>query len=104
MIQYPVITDPETVERDDLGKKIQPDPLPPVAAEGALIPLPQRVIYQSGGRLTEADRMLYSLDFNIPLKSKIMHGDFVYHVESKTPFDAYADFATYTLKAVSAFD
>lgn len=104
MIQYPVIVDPKTVERDNLGKEIKPEPLPPVPAEGALIPFAQRVIYQSGGRLTESDRTLYSLDHDIPKKAKIFHDGLTYHVESKTPYKPYADFAVYTLKAVSAFD
>lgn len=104
MIEYPVVTDPKTVDRDLLGKEIKAPPNDPVPAEGALIPLSQRVIYQSGGRLTEADRHLYSLDQKIPKKSKVFYDDLTYHVESKTPFSPYGDFAVYILKAVSAFD
>ncbi len=75
-----------------------------IIEEGALIPLPARVIYQSGGRLTEADRMLYSTNHNIPNKSKILYKGLTYHVESKTPYEDYADFSQYTCKAVTAFD
>lgn len=104
MIQYAVVTDPNTIERDNLGKQLKAPPNEAVPAEGALLPLPQRTIYQSGGLLTESDRMLYSLDHDIPNKSKIFHEGITYHVESKTPYRPYADFSTYTLKAVSAFD
>lgn len=104
MIEHPVVVDPKTVERDNLGNPLKAPPNVPVEAKGALIPFPQRAIYQSGGRLTESDRTLYSLDQNIPIKSKILHDGLTYHVESKTPYDPYADFAVYTCKAVSAFD
>jgi hypothetical protein len=94
--------DPSTLTADDYdaqGNYIGGSN-PPVAAVGALVPLPQRLVYQSGGRLTEADRTLYSTDHEIPLKSKITYRGLVYHVESKTPFEDYADFTQYTLKAV----
>jgi hypothetical protein len=81
------------------GKFIEPT-IVPENAEGALIPFPAKVIYQSGGRLTEKDRTLYSLDFNIPEKSKIIYKGDVYHVESYTPYEDFADFRVYTLKAV----
>jgi hypothetical protein len=102
-IEYPLTSD-EPVLYDDLGKVVANEPLTPTFGKGALIPMSQRNIYQSGGRLTEADRQLYSLDHNIPNKSKITYKGLVYHVESKTPYEDYADFSTYTLKAVTAFD
>lgn len=92
------------VEYDLIGNEISTNNDIPKVAKGALVPLPHRVIYQSGGRLTEADRQLYSLDPNIPLKSKITYHGMKYQVESKTPYSDYADFTTYTLKGVDAFD
>jgi hypothetical protein len=88
---------------DDQGRPKE-TPIEPVIASGALVPLPARLIYQSGGRLTEADRILYSIDHAIPLKSKITYKGLKYSVESKTPYEDYADFTQYTLKAVSSFD
>lgn len=103
LLEYPQDTDKPKVY-DDLGKLIPAPPSEPIAAKGALIPLPQRLIYESGGRLTEADRQLYSLDHNIPLKSRITYKGLKYYVESKTPYEDFADFSTYTLKGVDAFD
>lgn len=104
MIEYASQTtgEPTAADYDDLGKYIgNVQYESPAQEQGALIPLPQRVIYQSGGRLTEADRMLYSLNHDIPPKSKIAYEGFTYHVESKTPYKEFADFSQYTLKAVS---
>lgn len=90
---------------DDLGRyKGDLEQKPLQTERGAIIPLPARVIYQSGGRLTEQDRTLYSLNHDIPLKSKIRHNGMVYSVESKIPYSEIADFAQYTLRAVTAFD
>lgn len=103
-MKYPNEDDPP-LGYDDLGKEIRPiGPQRPTSGRGALIPLSQRVIYQSGGRLTESDRQLYSLDHNIPKKTKIMYKGETYHVESKLPLEDYADFSVYMLKGVDAFD
>ena len=103
-MQLPVEIKP-VVEYDNLGRLVNKDDVsPPVDARGALVPLTERVIYQSGGRLTEADRQLYSLDPNIPKKTKIFHKGMTYHVESKVPYEEFSDFSLYVLKAVSAFD
>lgn len=72
---------------------------------GAIIPLTQRQIYQSGGALTEKDRTLFiSRSVPIPLKSRIHYKGDTYHVEARIPFEDYADFNSYSLKYVSAFD
>lgn len=68
---------------------------------GALVPLPSSLIYQSGGRLTQYDRHLY-IEKEIPLKSKVLYKGVTYHVESKTPYADYADFNQYVLKANDA--
>ncbi|WP_305961053.1 hypothetical protein [Bacillus safensis] len=73
--------------------------------KGALVVLPSQLIYQSGGRLTTLDRQLYiSKAVEIPLKSKVIYKGATYHVESMNPFEDYADFNSYILKAVSSFD
>ena len=96
--------EPTVNDYDDLGNYIGgPKFDSPVQEKGALIPLSEKVIYNSSGRLTNADRILYSLNHNITEKSRITYKDLVYSVESKIPYEDYADFAQYTLKAVSAF-
>ncbi len=72
---------------------------------GALLPLTQRQIYQSGGRLTDADRtLIISKSVVIPPKAKIDYKGKTYHVEAMIPFEDYGDFNSYTLKHVSAFN
>ena len=73
--------------------------------KGALVVVPSQLIYQSGGRLTTFDRQLYiSKSVEIPLKAKVIYKGNTYHVESMNPFEDYADFNSYILKAVSSFD
>lgn len=72
---------------------------------GALVPLTQRQIYQSGGRLTEADRtLIISKSVVIPPKAKIHYKGKTYHVEATIPFEDYGDFNSYTLKHISVFN
>lgn len=94
----------ENQERDDLGRLIGTKYEAPVTEYGAVIPMPQRVVYQSGGRFTEADRNLYTLNKNIPQNSIVTYNGMIYYVESKTPYEDYSDFSFYNLKAVTAFN
>lgn len=72
---------------------------------GVLVPLTQRQIYQSGGRLTDADRtLIISKSVVIPSKAKIQYKSQTFHVEATIPFEDYGDFNSYTLKHVSAFN
>ncbi|MCO7127813.1 hypothetical protein NIE88_18870 [Sporolactobacillus shoreicorticis] len=82
---------------DDSGEGVEglSDPEP---GNGAIVPLPQSLIYQSGGALTQYDRNLYT-DLDIPLQSKINYKDVHYTIVSKTPFSDYADFNLYVLKS-----
>jgi hypothetical protein len=107
-ISYPgsPISGDNVNEYDDLGNPITPtapSEQMPSNLIGALLPIKQNVIYQSGGRLTEADRMLYTTNHDIPLKSKISYKGFVYSVESKMPYEDVADFSSYVCKGVSSF-
>ena len=73
---------------------------------GAIIPMSQNKIYQSGGTYTAQDRELY-LPYPIPEpldKLKVMHRGITYKVESMTDYSLYADAAHYNLKVVSLFD
>ncbi|WP_426005355.1 hypothetical protein [Bacillus sp. DWP3-1] len=89
---------------DDIGRWQDGEPIT-TTQKGALVVLPSQLIYQSGGRLTTFDRQLYiSKSVEIPLKSKVIYKGSSYHVESTNPFEDYADFNSYILKAVSSFD
>lgn len=71
---------------------------------GALVPLPARAVYQSGGRLTQRDRQLYKTGDEIPDGSIVEYKGHRYKVESWTNFGDYADFNAYLLKSMSNFD
>ena len=70
---------------------------------GAIVPISDRKIYDSGGTYTTQDRELYL--------TKPLHGDLseyqviykgnTYTVEEQRDFEDYADVAVYTLKYVS---
>lgn len=90
--------------RNDLGEWQEGVPITSEET-GAIIPLTQRQIYQSGGSLKEADRtLIISSAVPIPLKSKVHYKGDTYHVEARIPFEDYADFNSYSLKHISAFD
>lgn len=73
-----------------------------VTLMGAIMPLKARAIYESGGRLTESDRLLYSLT-PFEEKQKVLYKEKVYTVEAYEEYIDFADFHYYLLKAVSAF-
>ena len=75
-----------------------------VPATGALIPLGARQIEQSGGTLTEADRTLYYMGELLENGTRIEHNGQLYHILRYIPYEQYADFNSYTVKHVSAFD
>lgn len=82
-----------------------PERTPPVEHRGAIVPMPQRAVYESGGRLTDADRVLYvDQSLAIPPKSRVHYRGQTYHVEQYTPYEEYGDFNRYTLKHISAFN
>jgi hypothetical protein len=91
---------------DDLGRYIgnKSSTPKPIYEIGTISPVSQREVYESGGSLTESDRILFSLNHNIPLKSVITYKNQNYHVQSKNDYEQFADFAQYTLKAVSGID
>lgn len=71
---------------------------------GALVPLGDQQIAQSGGTLTEADRMLYFTGPKLANGTRIKHEDKIYHVLRINPHETYGDFNSYTVKYVSSFD
>lgn len=94
---------------DDEGNPINQLPnggayMPPVPAEGALLPIDAKVVYASGGTYTESDKVLYSLNHNIPEKTRIRYKNLVYIVGTQQNWEDYSDFSRYTCKAITAFD
>lgn len=77
----------------------------PVTIHGAVIPMTDRKVYQSGGIYTEQDRELITKTA-IPLEpaAYIMYQGNRYHVESENDYSEYAGFHDYNLKRVSAID
>lgn len=106
-IEYPVNQSKPTnpADYDDLGKLINSGNQPNVQqSEGAIVSPTDKQIYQSGGRITSSDRLLYSLVYDIPDKSKIRYKGTTYSVESQSDYSDIADFSVYTLKGVDQFD
>lgn len=88
------------------GGEWVPDPAPPEEEiTGALIPMTERKIYQSGGTYTEHDREFLTFT-EIPLEPAhhITYHGAKYKVESNTDYSDYAGFYAYNLKRVGAFD
>lgn len=73
------------------------------AFRGALLPVPERIMYATGGRYTQEDRVLYATR-DLPLKGKVIYKGAAYSVEEKFDFTDYADFFEFVVKRVSAFD
>lgn len=92
------------------GKYVGGNWIPDAAQEpeiitGAIIPMTDRKIYQSGGTYTEKDRELIT-ETEIPLEpaAYIVFQENKYQVESETDYSIYAGFHDYNLKRVGAFD
>ena len=73
---------------------------------GAIVPLAETKIYQSGGTLKKTDRQLYTV---IPVtedlsKAKVRYKGKTYSIEEDTDYSDYADVYIYVLRWVSGFD
>lgn len=77
----------------------------PEIIEGALIPMKDQKIYQSGGTYTQNDREFITM-MAIPLEpaAYVIFQGIKYHVESENDYSIYAGFHDYNLKRVEAFD
>ncbi|MDQ0816068.1 hypothetical protein QF033_000646 [Bacillus pumilus] len=103
-VTFDLVVQSSEGDYDDLGRWQDGEAIT-TTQKGALVVLPSQLIYQSGGRLTTFDRQLYiNKSVKIPPKSKVIYKGSTYHVESMNPFEDYADFNSYILKAVSSFD
>ncbi|KZM54913.1 hypothetical protein A3Q35_13215 [Aeribacillus pallidus] len=88
---------------EDTGEWVQPNPSEPIDTKGVVIPFSSNELYQSGGRLSSADRQLITT-MDIPIKSIVVSDGHKYSVERELPYKAYAGFNLYELKWVSAFE
>jgi len=72
------------------------------ACKGAIVPISDSKIYQSGGTLTTKDRQLFMrVPINQPLKTvKVRFKGSAYSIEQETNFDDYSDAYIYLLKWV----
>ena len=76
-----------------VGGNWLPEPAaPPEMVKGAVIPMKDQKVYQSGGTYTQGDREFITL-------ARIK-----YHVESENDYSIYAGFHDYNLKRVGAFE
>jgi hypothetical protein len=69
----------------------------------AILPVPERTLYESGGRYTAADRLIISLEA-YPMQSHIVYKGQKYRIEEHVDYTEYADFNQYLAKWVSAVD
>ena len=72
------------------------------AMTGAIVPVSDSKVYQSGGTLTSKDRQLFMKSpITNPLpKSKVQYKGNTYSIEQGTVFEDYADAHVYVLKWV----
>lgn len=75
-----------------------------IEVTGAIISVKNSVVFNSGGKITHSDRKLY-VTFEIPDGAKVRYKNKEYAVTSdRELIGEYADFNSYILKYVSAFD
>lgn len=71
--------------------------------KAAIMPVPEKTVYNSGGRYTSADRMVISQE-TFPVQAFIIYKGHKYRIEEVSDYTEYADFYQYLAKWVSAFD
>lgn len=97
----------DRLEYDDLGNQI--NPVTPLTGGGmAAVTRPSdKEIYQSGGRITTANRILRVRDNSgipyLPPKTKIFKDGKTYFIEGNVDHSDYADFKRYLLTEVEVF-
>jgi len=62
--------------------------------KAVILPVPEKTVYDSGGRYTTADRLIISLE-TLPLQSHIVYKGQKYRIEEETDFSEYADLHQY---------
>lgn len=90
---------------DERGRWVEGEPVMQDAT-GAIIPMADSKVRQSGGQYTTKDRELYMLR-PIPralMQSNVCYKGNLYSIEQETNYEDYADVVVYVLKWVSLFD
>ena len=67
--------------------------------KAVILPVPERTLYESGGRYTTADRLIISLEA-YPMHSHIVYRGNKYRIEENADYTEYADFNQYLAKLV----
>lgn len=96
----------ESKEGSYIGGNWVPEPAgPSETVKGAMVPMRDQKIYQSGGTYTQGDREFIT-SAQIPLEpaAYIIFQGIKYHVESENDYSVYAGFHDYNLKRVGAFE
>ena len=86
------------------GEYVESEKRTPVLKRGAIVSIPQRKIYQSGGYLTSKDLRLFIYS---PLEGSdlmVRYKDSIYSVEDESDHQEFAGVTSYTLKFVSVFN
>ena len=86
---------------DDDGIWHEPEEVA-LETKAVVMPVPERTLYESGGRYTTADRLIISLE-SYPLQSHIVYRGHKYRIEEIADYTEYADFAQYLAKWVNAY-
>ncbi|NEZ45272.1 hypothetical protein [Paenibacillus alvei] len=70
---------------------------------GAIVALPERVVFASGGMYTQADRHLYTKR-KIPSQTEVTYEGVKYTVQDDNDYAGYTTVNRYLLKRVSVLD
>lgn len=77
-----------------------------ITKQGAIVPMSERKLYQSGGTYTVQDRELYMFE-KIPealLDCYVIYKGNRYKIEEETDYSEYSDVYVYVLRRVSTVD
>lgn len=73
--------------------------------KGAIFPMSQRKIYNSGGNYKTQDKQLYTTQYiSLETEKFILHNKRKYKIEEDTDYSDFADIYIYILKRVDSFD
>lgn len=89
-----------------VGGKYVPAAADTTQCRGAIVPISDSKIYQSGGVLTAKDRQLFMKNpiISALTKTKVVYKGNRYNIEQSIGYEDYADAYVYTLKWVSVAD
>lgn len=87
------------------GEWVPAPNLPPEDITGAVVPMTDRKIFQSGGTYTEQDREFITFrEISLETPHWVVYKGMKYLVMENSDYSDYAGFYAYNLKRVGAFD